>query len=193
MNQEYQLTSCKELLTPRYRNSETARALIDALREISETEIHETAKEVAKMGSAEARGKWLDWLAARFGILRPMKPADGAKFFGFAGNPGAVGFNQAPFRPRELIGSLIPISDIVFGPLALSLATGLRFDGTQNGLNQLLSQAYPGSYAFDNQDMTYDVYLDLSAYLEDDRAALTANGAGLPKPAGVKMNLIVVT
>ncbi len=143
--------------------------------------------------TVNATGVWLDLLALRFGLLRPYKNIGDSFFFGFDGNPQSVGFNLAPFRPdgQDLAGK-IPITDALFKQLLKARAGTLRTNGTQDNVNQILNESYPGSYVTDGLDMTMTAELDLDV-LDDDLAIILQQEGRIPKPAGVELIINVVS
>ena len=148
--------------------------------------------ELKKQVTVDAGGVWLDLLALRFGLLRPYKSISTSFFFGFDGNPQSTPFNQAPFRPdgQDLAGK-IPLNDGLFLKLLKAQAGSLRTNGTQDNINQIVTEAYPGSYVTDGLDMSMTANLDLDL-LDDDLALIIQQEGRIPKPAGVKLHINIV-
>lgn len=187
------LYSARSTLARQYKDTLRLQGILDTLQELTVEKLEEPAAYLKDQGTDQAQGAWLDLLARRFGLLRPYKSEGTAFFFGFDGNPQATPFNQAPFKPdgSQLEGK-IPMSDVLFRQLLKSTAGSLRTDGTQDNINQILNEAYPGSWVTDGLDMTMAANLDLDL-LGDDLALILQQGGRIPKPAGVNLDINIVS
>lgn len=186
------LHSASSTLARQYSAALRLRGLLDSFQALIVEKLEEPIAYLKDQGTDQARGVWLDLLALRFGLLRPYKPEGTAFFFGFDGNPQSVGFNLAPFKPdgSQLEGK-IPMSDELFLKLLKATAGSLRTNGQQDNINQILTEAYPGSYVTDGLDMTMTAELDLDI-LGDDLALILQQDGNIPKPAGVELIINVV-
>lgn len=187
-----QLYSASSTLARQYTNSLRLRGLLDRFQALIVEKLEEPVAYLKDQGTDQAKGVWLDLLARRFGLLRPYKAEGTAFFFGFSGNPQSVPFNQAPFKPdgSQLVGK-IPMADGLFLKFLKARGGQLRTDGTQDNINQILTEAYPGSYVTDGLDMTMTAELDLDV-LGDDLALILQQDGNIPKPAGVELIINVV-
>lgn len=182
-----------KLLARQYAQAVRMHALLSYFESLIREKLGIPASYLKRQGTAEAEGVWLDTLAKRFELKRPYKLTSTAFFFGFDGNPQSTPFNQAPFRPDgDTLAGKIPVSDSLFRAL-LKAATGrLRTNGQQDDVNSILWNAYPGSYVLDGQDMTMTLVLS-ARLLDDDLEIILQRNGNIPKPAGVKLTIVVST
>jgi hypothetical protein len=187
-----QLSSASGTLANQYNKTIRLKGLLDSLQALVVEQLEEPTAYLKTQGTVEAQGIWLDLLARRFGLLRPYKPEDATFFFGFDGNPQSVGFSSRPFKPdgSQLAGK-VKMGDALFLQLLKATTGGLRTNGTQDNINQILTEAYPGSYVTDGMDMSMTLELDLDV-LGDDLALILQTDGNVPKPAGVELIINVV-
>lgn len=187
-----QLHSASSTLARQYTNALRLKGLLNSFQALIVEKLEEPAAYLKDQATDQATGYWLDLLAQRLGLLRPYKSEGTAFFFGFDGNPQSVGFNQAPFKPdgSQLEGK-IPMTDDLFLKLLKARGGQLRTNGQQDNINQILTEAYPGSYVTDGLDMTMTAELDLDV-LGDDLALILQQDGNIPKPAGVELTINVV-
>lgn len=185
-----QLTQTSTLLTKRYHVADSMKSLLDSQVENWQELIVDPAQQLKEKGTIKADGVWLDLLAKRFRITRPTKPATEVKYFGFSGNPKAVGFNQDPFFPKGGDPNVeqVPMPDGLFRQFLQIVVSGLRSNGTQDVINQIVGDALPGSYVLDNLDMTMTLVISLDdAEYDYDLSALSDQV--VPKPCGVGLEI----
>lgn len=188
----YQLQQASSVFARQYNRAVRLKALVNLLQELAEEKIVSAAEELKSNATISAKGDWLDLLAKRFGLERPFKASGDAFFFGFDGNPQSTPFNQAPFRPDgDTLAGKIPVGDTLFLSLLKATTGTLRMNGQQDSVNQILAEAYPGSYVTDGQDMTMTAYLQL-AVLDDNLQIVLQKKGNIPKPAGVLLNVELV-
>lgn len=187
-----QLQQASSTLTRAYKRNDQFITLLDGIQSIIDLYLVNPTLFLKEQGTIEAVGVWLDLLAKRFGLERPYKNSGDSFFFGFEGNPQSTPFNQAPFRPDgDTLAGRIPLGDDVFKQLLQATTGGLRTNGQQDNINQIISEAYPGSYVVDNGNMSMTLYLFVDI-LPDDLEAVLLTNANIPKPAGVKLDIVEV-
>ena len=179
-----------------YKQSPRLTAMVDVFNEQVETEIIKSATDLLSCGGIQAKGYWLDLLGRRFGFHRPLLiDLNAVKYFGLTGIPqGSVThkgtFGQAPFvKSTDDIGAnRYYANDDIYSNLLKLWISKMLSSGTVDSINHIISSIYPNSYTIDNQDMTIDVYINVSdSTLDAD--FITDNIFIIPRPAGVKLTV----
>jgi hypothetical protein len=178
-----------------YYDSKNLRGVLDAYEDLLQKNIGDQLPKLKNQMTIRATGIWLDMLAARFAISRPLLPdGESPVYFGLvtdgADTDGKGTFGVAPFVPDggSATAGHRPASDASFALMIRMVASALINDGTQDSVSNILDGVFAESFVVDNQDMTASLYIILSGS-ENDRNIIMGNLNILPKPAGVRFDV----
>lgn len=186
------------LMPQQHKTNEPLVALVDGISELIAAKLEKPVNDlVVKAQIDEADEIWLDHIGTRVDLRRSS--LNGVRFFGFAGNDNAVGFNRGPISPQAH-GTNTPLkmADAAFRTVIKAKGGYAITDGSQPEMTESLSQAAKAdgktgeleaeAIYHDNQDMTMKLTI-VSDQTEPVIKNLFAQQV-VPKPAGVRLEKV---
>jgi hypothetical protein len=137
-----------------------------------------------------AVGYGLDIWGQIVGVSRIVQLPIVSTFFGFEEARSWVGFGQGPFYSGESISNSYSLSDDAYRLLIKAKAAANIWDGSIQGLNQILLDLFPGlgnCYVTDGGNLTMTYTFDFP--LTSVQLAIVSSGV-LPRPSGVSVSIV---
>ncbi len=187
-----------DLLISQYYNSANLRGVLESFQGILQKDIGDNLEPLRSCMGIKAEGVWLELLAARFAIRRPLVPDEFSKYFGLVedgeSTEGKGTFSQAPFAPdgRGGIAGKQPTSDASFRIILAMRCAALSSRCTHDELLRLLESLLPQSTIIDNQDMTGTVELKAQDGRQADAQVIKSNFHLFPRPSGVSYDVSIM-
>ena len=178
------LEASADLLISQWRAAPKMHGMTAGIVGIVQEDVADSFDQIFAMLDIEtAEGVWLDFLAKRVGIDRPLiTNSDDDDRFGWRGPSQAMGFDSAPFRGELATADKYPLPDITFRKFVKARGildkTGGDFPTFQRACHAIDSD----SQAVDNRNMT----VTIKTSLQDEFQLADTIGA-LPRAAGVQI------
>jgi len=185
------------LMPQQHKTNDPLVALIHGISELIAAKLENPVNDLtAKSQINQADEYWLDQIGARMDLRRSS--LNGVKFFGFAGNDNAVGFNRGPLSPQAHGSAPLKMADAAFRTVIKAKGGYAITDGSQREMTESLSQAAKAdgkkgeleaeAIYYDNQDMTMNLTI-----VSDQSEPVIKNlfyQQVVPKPSGVRLEKV---
>lgn len=192
------------LLERQYWEKPNAKAEIEAYAKPLHTAIQLLEDIDNSFDLANATDARLDIIGRIVGVSRTVPLVIKKKFFGFKSNPESLGFADrfVPTRPSAPLrdkfspaytSQQLGNSDYLFfirAKIAYNNVRATMVDEDGLSIQDVIQQLFDGfAYVVDNQDMTLTLYV--SPFFDSDRLTLIERLDILPKPQGVRYNIVI--
>ena len=178
------LEASADLLISQWRNAPKIYGMTSEIVKIVQEDVLDTLEEHSRMMNIdEAEGVWIDYLAVRVGLERPLVINLGAdERFGFRGPSQSMPFDTAPFRGELANFSRYPLSDTIFRRFVKARGLLDTSFGDFPSFKRATEIIDPDSRCFDNRNMTITIKTDRRTEFE-----LADEIGALPRTAGVSI------
>ena len=178
------LEASSDLLISQWRAAPLMQGMTQGMIDVIQEDVANTLDELYRMLDVDtAAGVWLDFLAKRVGIERPLVINEaGDDRFGFRGPTQAMNFDVSPFKGGLANAARLPLNDTVFRKMVKARGILDKSGGDFFTFERATLVIDPDSICKDNRDMTINIQTELA---REFRIADTIGA--LPRSAGITL------